>query len=450
MSQPNLPPAEQTTTKKEPLIGAHISMSGGFHKLSERMDKIGATCCAFFLKNQRQFNGKPIDVKDMEIFRSQYFDEEIENDGIRRKKIRVEKETGEGNQIEGRGTNQRDLIVNCIKQTGYQSEENESEQQKTEKYGLKEEKLLQKTQGHNANKHDSDEKQSKKHIAGEHELKEKTQEHKADKHYSDENELNVGIKEKQPEPNTVFIKNESENGKEKEYSDQSLIPIFKRNRKDINILVPHASYLINMANATEKRESHLLCFFDELKRCKLLGIKYLNIHPGSDISKVGIEKASQLIADAINEGHKRNTSVTILLENMAGQGRVLCSRFEEIKKIIDKVKDKERIGVCIDTAHLFGAGHDIRTKEKYENVINQIDQIIGLQYVKAMHLNDSLVDLNSKKDRHAQIGCGRIGKDAFKFIMRDKRFVDIPKILETPDETKYAQEIAMLKKYAKE
>lgn len=388
MSKSNYLHDKPDNDKKPPLIGAHLSITGGFHKLSERMDEIGATCCAFFLKNQRRFSGKPIDTKDIEIFRLQYFND-IDPPGcenIPASKIKFNEENNlriaREPDIE---LNQNNTQVNEQKSNGYQK----------------------------ANEPDEKNLRSKK------------------------------------------VKSEQDNSKKEEIIENKTTshvkpPISTNKQKNIDILVPHASYLINMANATDKRESHLSCFFDELERCKLLGIKYLNIHPGSDTSNLGIEKASQLIADAINEGHKKNETITILLENMAGQGKVLCSRFEEIKKIIDKVDDKERIGICIDTAHLFGAGHDIRTKEEYEKVITQIDETIGLQYVKAMHLNDSLVELNSKKDRHARIGCGHIGKDAFRFIMRDNRFAHIPKILETPDETKYAQEIALLKKFANE
>lgn len=224
--------------------------------------------------------------------------------------------------------------------------------------------------------------------------------------------------------------------------------IFKETTDNISInnLIPHASYLINLANATEKREKHLNCFFDELERCQALGIKFINIHPGSDTSKLGKIKACKLVSDAINDAHLKYKEVTILLENMAGQGNTLCSNFQEIKLIIDNINDKDRIGVCIDTAHLHGAGFDLRKKESYEKIFFDFDKIIGLNYLKAFHLNDSKIKIGEKKDRHEQIGIGTIGMNAFRFIMQDERFVNIPKILETPDENMYQREIEVLRR----
>ncbi|KRH95221.1 Major apurinic/apyrimidinic endonuclease/3'-repair diesterase AM153 [Pseudoloma neurophilia] len=372
-----------------PLIGAHLSIIGGFHKLKERMLEIGATCCSFFLKNQKRFNSKPIDEKDLAIFKTQYYIlEEDEPDSFKR--IRIRETNSEQNKDE-------------IKKEPEDESENISKNESVN---------ISKNESENISKNDSG--NISKDESGNVPKDEKS------------------VDDKISEPKEISVTNDWTGS------------------QNIDILVPHASYLINMANATDTRESHLECFYDELKRCEQLGIRYLNIHPGSDTSKLGIKKATDLIAEAVNEGHKRNKTLTILLENMAGQGNVLCSKFDEIKMIIDKVVDKKRIGVCIDTAHLFGAGYDIRTKEKYDAVIEKIDQIIGLKYVKAMHLNDSMVEINTKKDRHEQIGKGYIGKDAFKFIMQDKRLVAIPKILETPDETKYKEEIALLKKFAEE
>ncbi|ELQ76223.1 Major apurinic/apyrimidinic endonuclease/3'-repair diesterase APN1, partial [Trachipleistophora hominis] len=225
---------------------------------------------------------------------------------------------------------------------------------------------------------------------------------------------------------------------------------FKKLVKNADVLVPHGSYLINMArNDKAERKKHFECFHDDVARCSSLGIKLYNVHPGSDVDNLG-KKALENVADAINEVNRMEPNVTIVIENMAGQGRVLCSKFEGIRDLIELVHDKNKIGVCLDTAHLFGSGYDLRTKEKCERTFGEFDRIVGMKYLKAMHLNDSKEDLGSKKDRHESIGKGKIGLEAFKFIMKDERFENVPKVLETPDISCYKEEIAMLRSFAED
>ena len=154
--------------------------------------------------------------------------------------------------------------------------------------------------------------------------------------------------------------------------------------------------------------------------------------PGSSLNKENHESSIQWIAECINKAHQETECVMTVLENMAGQGTVLGSTFEELHEIISLVDNKSRVGVCLDTCHLFAAGYDISTKESFDAVLKEFDEIVGLDYLKAMHLNDSKGELGSHKDRHENIGKGKIGMDAFQFIMNDPRFNDIPMILETP------------------
>ncbi|KAF9762366.1 putative endonuclease 4 [Nosema granulosis] len=209
-----------------------------------------------------------------------------------------------------------------------------------------------------------------------------------------------------------------------------------------DLIVPHGSYLINLGNPEKITQSYD-CFIDDLKRCGSLGIGLYNIHPGSDVTKMG-QKCLEHIAEYLNKAIEEVPGITILLENMAGQGNVVCSKFEQIATIISLIEDKTRIGVCLDTCHMFGAGYDIRTRDKFEKVMEEFDRTIGLNYLKAVHLNDSKEPLGSRKDRHECIGKGLIGLEAFKFIMNSKIFEDVPMILETPEVDLYEEEIRLL------
>jgi deoxyribonuclease-4 len=213
-------------------------------------------------------------------------------------------------------------------------------------------------------------------------------------------------------------------------------------------VLPHDSYLINLGHPEiEKREKSLKSFIDEAKRVEALGLKYLNFHPGSHLRKISEEECLELISESVNKAIKETESCIFVIETTAGQGSNLGYKFEHLSYIIDKVKDKERIGVCIDTAHIFAAGYDIRTKEAYEKTMEKFDKIVGFKYLKGMHINDSKAKFNSRVDRHHSLGKGEIGLDAFKFIMQDKRIDNIPLILETIEPEIWADEINLLKSF---
>jgi deoxyribonuclease-4 len=213
-------------------------------------------------------------------------------------------------------------------------------------------------------------------------------------------------------------------------------------------ILPHDSYLINLGHPEiEKREKSYSAFVDEIKRVETLGLKYLNFHPGSHLKKVSEEECLNLISENINKAIKDTKSCILVLETTAGQGSNLGYKFEHLAYIIDKVEDKSRIGVCIDTAHIFAAGYDIRTKKAYEKTMQEFDEIIGFKYLKGMHLNDSKAKFASRVDRHHSLGKGEIGLDAFKFIMQDERIDNIPLILETIEPEIWADEIKLLKSF---
>jgi deoxyribonuclease-4 len=213
-------------------------------------------------------------------------------------------------------------------------------------------------------------------------------------------------------------------------------------------VLPHDSYLINLGHPEkEKREKSLQSFIDEAKRVETLGLKYLNFHPGSHLRKISEEECLDLISDSLNKAIKETDSCIFVIETTAGQGSNLGYKFEHLAYIIDKVKDKERIGVCIDTAHIFAAGYDIRTKKAYEETMQEFDEIVGFKYLKGMHINDSKAKFASRVDRHHSLGKGEIGIDAFKFIMQDTRIDNIPLILETIEPKIWAEEIKLLKSF---
>jgi AP endonuclease-1 len=219
---------------------------------------------------------------------------------------------------------------------------------------------------------------------------------------------------------------------------------------DGNQILPHGSYLVNLGNPdAEKRAKGLELFIDDLQRCDRLGIKLYTFHPGSTLGLCTVDESCKHIATSIDLAHAKSKEVIVLLENMAGQGNVVGSKFEDLGKIVKKVKDKERIGVCLDTCHMFAAGYDIRTPESFNLVLEQFDNLVGLQYLKGMHLNDSKGDLGDCKDRHESLGKGKIGINCFKYIMNDKRFHNIPIILETPEEDNYISEIDLCYSFIK-
>ncbi len=234
--------------------------------------------------------------------------------------------------------------------------------------------------------------------------------------------------------------------------DEKKVEKFKELMKEhgfsADAVLPHDSYLINLGHPEEeKREKSLNSFIDEAKRVEQLGLKYLNFHPGSHLKKISEDECIENIVNSLNTAIKETQSCIFVIETTAGQGSNLGYRFEHLADIINGVTDKERIGVCIDTAHIFAAGYDIRTKEAYENTMNEFDRIVGFKYLKGMHINDSKAKFASRVDRHHSLGRGEIGIDAFKFIMQDKRIDNIPLVLETIDPDIWAEEIKLLKSF---
>ena len=214
---------------------------------------------------------------------------------------------------------------------------------------------------------------------------------------------------------------------------------------DPSKVLPHASYLINMANPDEeKRLSAVDSLIGELRRCDELGLSLLNIHPGS-LLKTGTKKeAAARVADSVNRATATVQRVTVVLENTAGQGSYTGSSFDELAWMIEGVKDKSRVGVCLDTAHLYGAGFDISTDDGFDKMINEFAKIVGFDKLRGLHLNDTKVQCGSHTDRHALIGEGVLGWKTFARIMHDERFDNIPQVLETPDPDKWAEEIRRL------
>lgn len=233
------------------------------------------------------------------------------------------------------------------------------------------------------------------------------------------------------------------------------IASFKKKTEEIHVdpayILPHDSYLINLGHPeTEGLEKSRAAFLDEMQRCEQLGLTLLNFHPGSHLKKISVDDCLARIAESINITLDKTKGVCAVIENTAGQGSNVGNRFEEIAKIISMVDDKSRVGVCIDTCHTFAAGYDLRTAEACESTFAELDKVVGLSYLQAMHINDSMKPLDSKVDRHNSIGKGEIGIECFKWIMQQDMFNDIPLILETPDESIWAEEIALLRGFEAE
>lgn len=215
-------------------------------------------------------------------------------------------------------------------------------------------------------------------------------------------------------------------------------------------VLPHDSYLINLGNPDfSKRERALRAFIDEVHRVDQLGLTLLNFHPGSHLKLISEEECIALIADSINTTHAQTQRVITVLENTAGQGSNIGYDLGHLASIIAQVKDRSRVGVCIDTCHAFAAGYDLSSEDGYHAFFNTLNDTVGLEFLKAFHLNDAMKPLGSRVDRHAPIGKGYIGEEAFKRLMRDERFRELPFILETPEPELWPQEIAMLREWAK-
>lgn len=213
----------------------------------------------------------------------------------------------------------------------------------------------------------------------------------------------------------------------------------------LHLILPHDNFLINLGTPDpEKRVLSLKSFAGELKRCEQLGLTMLNFHPGSHVGLVSEEESVKLIAEAINISLEGSTGVTAVLENVAGQGSNIGYSWEQLAAIIDKIEDKNRIGVCIDTCHAYSAGYDLATQAGYAKAWDDFDKIIGSKYLKAIHLNDDKRELGSRIDRHASILEGTLGEDFFRRFVNDPRFDNMPIILETPNPDIWKDEIKML------
>ena len=226
------------------------------------------------------------------------------------------------------------------------------------------------------------------------------------------------------------------------------IRLFKENCTKYNFqtdyILPHDSYLINLGHPEEEGlEKSRAAFLDEMQRCEQLGLKLLNFHPGSHLNKISVEDCLALIAESINLTLEKTKGVTAVIENTAGQGSNLGSEFWQLRYIIDRVNDKSRVGICLDTCHTYTAGYDI--VNDYDKVFDEFEKEVGFEYLRGMHLNDSKKELGSHVDRHDNIGQGLTGSAFFERLMKDSRFDNMPLILETPDESKWADEIAWLR-----
>ena len=229
----------------------------------------------------------------------------------------------------------------------------------------------------------------------------------------------------------------------------SSVDAFKKNCSDGGFkpehILPHDSYLINLGSPDpDKLQRAREAFIEEMQRAEELGLLMLNFHPGSHLKEIDEEQCLKLIAESINMALDATKGVTAVIENTAGQGTNLGHRFEQLASLVDQVADKTRVGVCLDTCHLFASGYDLQTTEAAEFTFSEFDRIVGLKYLRGMHLNDAMQALGSRVDRHAGIGKGTIGMEVFSCIMNTPAFEEIPLILETPDSDAWSSEISLL------
>ncbi len=230
------------------------------------------------------------------------------------------------------------------------------------------------------------------------------------------------------------------------------VTLFKQRCAELNFapehILPHDSYLINLGHPEEEGlQKSRAAFLDEMQRCEQLGLCLLNFHPGSHLNKIPLEACLDRVAESINYALERTQGVTAVIENTAGQGSNVGFAFWQLRHIIDRVDDKSRVGVCLDTCHTFTAGYDL--VDEYDRVFTEFDEAVGFNYLRAIHLNDSKKALASHVDRHDNIGKGLMDIRFFQRLMRDPRFDEIPIILETPDETLWAEEIRLLRSFEK-
>lgn len=212
-----------------------------------------------------------------------------------------------------------------------------------------------------------------------------------------------------------------------------------------DVILPHDNFLINLGSPEEEKlEKSRKSFLDEMRRCEQLRLTMLNFHPGSHLNALPEDECLDRIAESINITLDQTNGVTAVLESTAGQGSNLGHQFAQLAHIIDKVEDKSRIGVCVDTCHTYSAGYDLKTEEGYRRTWQEFDDIIGAGYLRALHLNDDKRELGSRIDRHEEIGKGTLGEDFFRRLVNDPRFDNIPLILETPNPEIWPEEIAWL------
>ena len=250
----------------------------------------------------------------------------------------------------------------------------------------------------------------------------------------------------------IFIRNvRSWNSKPLDEEEiKSFLKIKEQMKEVIWPIISHNSYLINLATSDkEKLKKSVDAMLDELIKANQLHIDYIVMHPGTlnkdDINEDEVSALTR-IADQLNTllVQIENPSFKILLETTAGQGNSLGSTFDDLKFIIEKVNEKDKIGVCFDTCHSFAAGYDFTTQEKYDQMWDEFEKIVGMEYLYAFHLNDSEKQLGSKVDRHIHIGQGKIGKEPFGYFINDKRFKNLPGILETPKGKELKEDIMNL------
>ena len=248
----------------------------------------------------------------------------------------------------------------------------------------------------------------------------------------------------------LFLKNQRQ-WKANPLSEAS-IAAFKKNCQlygyTAKQILPHDGYLINLGSPDpEMLEKSRTAFLDEMVRAGQLGLDRINFHPGSHLQKVSEEECLKIIAESLNITLGKTNGVTAVLEITAGQGSNVGYSFEHLRFIIDRVEDKSRIGVCIDTAHAYSAGYELKSAEGFDKVFREFDETIGFKYLCGMHINDSKKEFQSRVDRHESLGKGTLNWELFTRIMTDPRFNDMPLILETPDEEIWADEIARLKSF---
>jgi deoxyribonuclease-4 len=249
----------------------------------------------------------------------------------------------------------------------------------------------------------------------------------------------------------LFLKNQRQ-WVAKPYTRET-IDAFRNNCEKLGFtpaqILPHDGYLINIGSPDpEGLAKSRDAFLDEMKRAQDLGLDRLNFHPGSHLQKISEEECLKTIAESVNITLDKTKGVIAVLEITAGQGSNVGYSFEHLKYIIDRVEDQSRIGVCIDTAHSYSAGYDLKTESGFIETFRKFDEIIGFKYLKGMHINDSKKEFGSRVDRHESLDKGTLGIDLFKMIMKDPRFDDMPLILETPNEEIWAEEISLLRSMA--